>query len=409
MNDLTICVLAYADDIALIADTPQNLQKLISLMHTWCNKWRFIINPSKSNIVHFRNPPKAQTGFKFTLGNTGVDLKVVESYKYLGVVLDQYLTFNNATQILGNAAGRALGGMINKYKSMREMGYSTYSKLFYAMVTPVMDYGSAVWGTKSFDNLDSVFNRAQRFFTGVHKFCPIDGFSGDMGWVSNRVRWKLDVLRLWNRLLGTDKNRLVYKVFRWDITCHNNDNKSNFAANVKQIMCEIKMKNAYKDLTIVNIENAQKSLMEKLESEWQSSVQKKVKLELYSAIKCNYGVEKYLLLNMDKYEKSLLSQLRYGILPIRIESGRFTNEKREERLCTLCDTNTVESVEHFLFECEAYDAQRLTFVSNAQCVIDDWENLTQTECLKSLFNVMPRALGRYVKDIFLYRRDKIYK
>ncbi len=98
------------------------------------------------------------------MGNSGVTLEVVESYKYLGVIFDQYLTFAKATQTLSNAAGRALGGMICKYKTMKEMGYSTYSKLFSAMVTPVMDYGSAVWGGKSYDKLDSVTNRAQRFF-----------------------------------------------------------------------------------------------------------------------------------------------------------------------------------------------------------------------------------------------------
>ncbi len=102
-----------------------------------------------------------------------------------------------------------------------------------------MDYGAAIWGGKAYDNLSNVFNRAQRFFTGVHRLCPIDGFTGDMGWPSNRVRWKLETLRLWNRLVGTDKNRLLYKVFNWDMTCHQNSNKSNFAARVKQILCEI--------------------------------------------------------------------------------------------------------------------------------------------------------------------------
>ena len=141
---------------------------------------------------------------------------------------------------------------------MKEMGYRTYSKLVSAMVTPVMDYGSAIWGGKSYDNMDNVINRAQRFFTGVHRLCPIDGFTGDVGWASNRVRWKLDTLRFWNRLIGTDKDRLLYRLFQWDMTCHNHDNKANFASRVKQI----KQKNVYKNLTIVNIEHATKCLME---------------------------------------------------------------------------------------------------------------------------------------------------
>ncbi len=127
VGDSIICTLAYADDIALIADTPENLQKLLDVTYNWCNKWRFMINPSKSNVVHYRNPPKAQTNFKFSLGTNGPKLDIVTSYKYLGVYLDQYLTFSKATEVLGNAAGRALGSMINKYKSMKEMGYSTYT------------------------------------------------------------------------------------------------------------------------------------------------------------------------------------------------------------------------------------------------------------------------------------------
>ncbi len=409
IDNLTICALAYADDIALIADSPESLQKMLTILYTWCNKWRFMINPSKSNVVHYRNPPKQQTSFKFSLGENGPGINIVESYKYLGIFLDQYLTFNHATDILSNASGRALGGMINKYKSMREMGYSTYSKMFESLVCPVMDYGSSIWGGKSYDSLTNVFNRAQRFFTGVHRLCPIDGFQGDMGWPSNRIRWKIESLRLWNRLVTTDKDRLLYKVFKWDMTCHDSSNKSNFAARIKQILCEAKLKPLYRNQSVVDIEHVKNGLMNTLEDEWKNSVSKKTKLKLYESIKPEFGVEKYLLLNIDKYEKSLLSQLRYGILPLRLETGRYVNEKREERVCTLCNTNTVESVEHFLFECSMYDTQRLQFVQKAYNLIDNWEDITQNQCLMKLFNVMPRALGKYVKDIFLYRRSKLYK
>ena len=80
---------------------------------------------------------------------------------------------------------------------------------------------------------------------------------------------------------------------------------------------------------------------------------------------------------------------------------RFNYEKWEERLCTLCDTNTIESFEHFLFECSMYDAQRLQFINNVGNSIDNWDNLNQHECLTQLFKLKPRALAKYVKDIFI--------
>ena len=83
INDLFINVLAYADDIVMFAESPEQLQRLIDIVHNWCCKYRFIVNPNKSNIVHFRNPPKKRTEFKFSLG-TVAELEVVENYKYLG-------------------------------------------------------------------------------------------------------------------------------------------------------------------------------------------------------------------------------------------------------------------------------------------------------------------------------------
>ncbi len=409
VDTLTVCVLAYADDIALIADSPENLQKLLNVMNSWCKKWRFIINPTKSNVVHYRNAPKVQTNFVFKLGDNGPILDKVDSYEYLGIYLDQYLTFAKATTVLGNASGRALGSMINKYKSMGEMGYGTYTKLFESLVCPVMDYSAAIWGSKSHDTLDNVFNRAQRFFTGVHRLCPIDGFTGDMGWLSNRVRWKIEALRLWNRLLKTDRNRLLYKVLQWDMACHRTDNKANFVSNVKQILCQINLKRSYNNMQTVDTDYARKCLLDVLEKDWQKSANTKSKLDLYNNIKTKFGVEKYLLLNIDKYEKSLLSQLRYGILPLRIETGRFCNEKREDRLCVFCDTNSVESTEHFLFECSLYDQHRLNFINSVHNHVENWDNLNYNELLQQLFEEKPRALAKYVKEIFLYRRSHLYK
>ena len=129
-NDLIVSVLAFADDIVLLAENAQDLQKLITLVNKWSSKWRFIINPEKSQIVHYRNVPKSRTEFEFKLRENGPSLSVVDSYKYLGVYLDEYLTFTKTTDILATAGGRALGSMINKFKTLSDMGHSTYSKKY---------------------------------------------------------------------------------------------------------------------------------------------------------------------------------------------------------------------------------------------------------------------------------------
>ena len=54
IGESEIFALLYADDIALIADSPEKLQQLIYHVKLWCDKWRLSINPEKTQIVHFR-------------------------------------------------------------------------------------------------------------------------------------------------------------------------------------------------------------------------------------------------------------------------------------------------------------------------------------------------------------------
>ena len=40
MGELHICILLYADDIVLVSEHEQNLQRMLSHVHKWCCKWQ---------------------------------------------------------------------------------------------------------------------------------------------------------------------------------------------------------------------------------------------------------------------------------------------------------------------------------------------------------------------------------
>ncbi len=408
-STLIVSVLAFADDIVLIAENPENLQKLINIVHKWSYKWRFIINPEKSQIVHYRNAPKARTKFEFKLHETGPVLEVVDSYKYLGVYLDEYLTFSRTTNILATAAGRAVGSMINKFRTLSDMGHSTYSRLYDSLVAPVMDYGSAIWGYKGYSDLDKVQHRATRFFTGVHKFAPILGHTGDMGWISNRGRWKINIIRLWNRLVTMNASRLTKKVFLWDMNEHIHSNKSNFSANVKQILCELGQRDAYRMRSQVDLDLMKKQVLEKEELSWSENVTNFSKLDLLSKIKPSFGPEKYLTLDLDRYDKSLLSQFRYDILPIEVETGRFKGLSRDERKCPLCNSGETEDQIHFALHCSVNDVNRNDFFENCRDRIVGWDILTDIGKVSALFSEQPRLFGKYLRKAFLHRKSLLFK
>ena len=65
LGDLIIHCLLYADDIALMAESEEDLQRMFDVMHSWCKKWRMKVNPQKSNVVHFRPRSCPRTSFVF--------------------------------------------------------------------------------------------------------------------------------------------------------------------------------------------------------------------------------------------------------------------------------------------------------------------------------------------------------
>ena len=116
---------------------------------------------------------------------------------------------------------------------------------------------------------------------------------------------------------------------------------------------------------IFNIENIKRSCKELMKIEWQQEIQSKPKLRTYKLMKENFEVESYVAYHVPKNYRSILAQLRMGILPLHIETGRYKNVfDREtgihrkinvnERTCNVCKLDIVEDEKHFLFNCNIY-------------------------------------------------------
>jgi hypothetical protein len=61
---------------------------------------------------------------------------------------------------------------------------------------------------------------------------------------------------------------------------------------------------------------------------------------------------------MTIFSEPLISKFRCNNIKLPIETGRWSNTPREERICHLCNV-CLGTEFHFLFECTAADVQRL--------------------------------------------------
>ena len=97
-----------------------------------------------------------------------------------------------------------------------------------------------------------------------------------------------------------------------------------------------------------------------------------------------------------------MCQFRSGVLPLRIETGRFNGEA----LNRFCNTGAIEDEKHFLFECSLYNNLRTThsadiFNHDNSCTLDDKLVFAMTN--------HPRMSAKFLVHACLLRRKYIYK
>ena len=286
------------------------------------------------------------------------------------------------------------------FKKLRDMGVGTYGKLFHNCVTPVIDYGAGVWGLTKNPKAENVQRRAIRFFLGVHKFAPNLAIEGDMGWDPCKVRWNVEMVRLWNRLVSMDNTRLAKRVFDWDYQLQTN----NWSSDLHMIFGNTQLLTCYDNKSQCDLEIMRSKLMELECNTWANSLDAKPKLRTYRTFKEDYKQEHYLTMNLSRTERSCLAQFRSGVLPIRVETGRFKREAIEERVCIFCDKGEIEDECHLVMSCDKYGnlrEQMFDYIANFEV---DFDNLDVRDQFNVIVKKYPRQLAKFIKNSMNIRR-----
>ena len=128
------------------------------------------------------------------------------------MVFYENIDYNACVDILKGSASRALGSVIAKFKTFKDVGFDTFNKLYHSMVVPITDYCSSVWGYGIFPKAASIQNRAICYFLGMQGKAPLAGLQGKVNWITPRYRRHLYKIRFWNRLTRMDRTRLTKKI-----------------------------------------------------------------------------------------------------------------------------------------------------------------------------------------------------
>ena len=358
-----VSILVYADDVLLLTENEEDLQTLLNLVHTWTKENHMKVNCSKSNIVHFRPKSFLRTRKVFKCGDE--DVNVIDKYVYLGLHFNEFLDFNTMAKFVAQAAGRAFGLLVVKYKAAGGMPFSVFTKLYNATVLSVINYGSAIWGTNTFSCIEAIHNRAMRFYLGTGKYTPNAALIGDMGWEPIMVNIYASLANHWARCINMDNTRINKQVFLYSVRKSASSCK-NWTFRVKRILNDLDCNQfCNTELTVCKrtlINRVKERFLEKFKVQWNNTISRVQsnsarglnKLRTYRLFKKELTTETYVKIVLPFKHRSAFAKFRCGVAPLRLETGRYERLDVQLRVCPFCK-DTVENELHVVTQCPVYD------------------------------------------------------
>ena len=386
-----IPLLMYADDVVLLSESPEQLQRMLNAVSCFAKKWRFTYNTSKSAVVvagatSLLHKQRARSMKWFLNGEV---LPVPDTYLYLG------LEFG----LIGNgrwsgAVNRLISAARNRtrellYANGNQLGLSAplQVRLWNTMCRPILEYGCALWGPELSADLsrqiESLHTHHAKSSLGLPTHASSFVVRGELGIHTLASRRDLLALRLFGDMLCSSDNRLAARIIRSRLkaaraSASNNTLNQHYGwcAHMLQVLNKYDLSEYWwSDITIDKKEWLRvcaKAVSTTRNKEW-SAAAARSGYELYSTMKYAPSArpERYLT-SANRFGRHLQFLARCDQLPLNAYLSAIANYPNYDtcRACTaLGHESTREDTDHFLRKCPAYLNLRNRLYDHIQSVI----------------------------------------
>ena len=377
-----ISILLFADDIVLLASSPDRLQRLLDGLALFCDQRQLVVNLGKTRVMVFNCLKTSHLHFIFQ----GQEIEITSSYLYLGVLFSgPRFSMRPAIQPRVNKGMGSLA-LLEKQCFKHHFQY-TPSKLSLldALVRPIVLYGSVVWGPSLLSSDWASIERVQTLFLRriirCHRSTPHSIILAEFGAHPFRLAAIFDLVWFLHRLRGFadmagDRDRYSYLAYCSSVSTAAVESGARarcWYAQVSSLLSSI-------GIDIDHLPPFQFSLdapAHLLPS--RQELNEHVRLDIYRCYitatwvnppgglrpRMSFYATHFLeisdgIITRPSYLSRRWSHaLRISLGSFRVGSHRLRAQSdhqiaREERTCVFCTSGEVENEAHFLFRCPIY-------------------------------------------------------
>ncbi|XP_075170471.1 uncharacterized protein LOC142242833 [Haematobia irritans] len=347
-----IRLLMYADDIVILADEIEVLQGMIQKLENYCMLWNMEVNMEKSKIMIFRRGGRISTKEKWYF--QGNEIINTAEYSYLGLTFTPKLSLRKQILERNQLAKNSINATWNCFLSRRNVSLRTKWKIYMAICRSIQSYGSQLWGFTHFDEVDKLALYFLKKILKLPSFTPTYALMLETGIECGHLYTLQSHLKYVTRILyDYGENRLPNLLAR-KVMVHGIFWKTSMDTLTRENSLEPFTLQLTKQNWVQNTQRLVQSLHTK---QFNNSVAKAINSDrFYNKLEPTLGGS-YLVEHLSQDEMMWIFKARGDM--IALNSNRFqihTNPK-----CSMCNTDEIENIQHFLGRCPALKEFRLMF------------------------------------------------
>ncbi len=269
---------------------------------------------------------------KSTFHYNNLELEIVSTFSYLGIVFSSGGSFSKAQTTLSGQAQKAIF-KLNKYLyKFTNLSPKHILDLFDKLVVPILNYGGEVWGFSQANQIERVHLKFCKRLLGVKLSTQNDFIYGELGRKTMQTNRLYTIVKYWFKILQVSDRKFINSIYKMMLSdIEERPNKQNWAALVRNLLSELGFYHVWLAQGVGNVNSFLIAFKQRLHDNfvqnWNSRLQESSRSIFYRHIAV-FQYQPYLdIIAIGKYRSSL-TKLRVCSHRLAVETGRWHRPNR---------------------------------------------------------------------------------